>query len=185
MVSFTQEELEKIIELCSQHLSEDERVTHFVETGTYKGWTTRIASQLFSSVHSIEINLNLHKEAADYLKDCANVTLYHGDSLTTLQHIANTLKDKHVLWFLDAHQSGPDTSNNGIHVPLMRELETIMCNSHEPKVIIIDDVRLFSNAWDWVGITFKSIDDIIMKSSPNSKIVFKYCANDRYMLVVK
>lgn len=133
---------------------------NFIETGTYMGDTCVIASEIFENVYSIEIVEKLYIECVKRMRTerLGNVHLYLGDSVETIPEIIEELEGTTV-WFLDAHQSGPDTGNNGVEwVPLMKELDLILSlKDVTGDLIIIDDVRLFDNAWDWKGITEKNI----------------------------
>jgi len=82
-----------------------------------------------------------------------------------------------TMFFLDAHQSGNDTSNNGKNVPLLDELNIILKNNYYPCIIIIDDVRLFDNYWDWKGITVQHILNIFGNRLKDHSI-----SNDRMII---
>jgi hypothetical protein len=153
---------------------------NFIETGTYKGETSRLAASCFETVYTIEIVPELYeyslKKAVD--ENFSNIQSYLGDSLVCLPRICKQLKDPSI-FFLDAHQSGPDTSNNGKWVPLMEEIDIILSNVDEntPHLFIIDDVRLFSKHWDWENISENTIYERF--SSHNKNVNTFYVENDR------
>lgn len=158
-------------------------IENFVETGTYKGNTSRLASKLFRNVFTIEIVKELYLESVQKAKEenINNITFLFGDSLQKLPIICDTmLTSGNTLFFLDAHQSGPDTSNNGKWVPLMEELEIILSKINSPTLFIIDDVRLFSKFWDWDGISEKSISQLF--SEHGKQINLFYVSNDRLII---
>lgn len=163
-------------------------ISIFVETGTYLGNSTKEASFVFDKIITIEINEQLYNKAIDFCDDVIkekNIIFYLGDTLNLLPNIVNTIKEscESCMWFLDAHQSGIDTSNNGIHVPLLLELDIILSKLYKKvnHIFVIDDVRLFSNAWDWSDISFQSIHSIFKKY--DIPIKKQYIKNDRFILI--
>lgn len=157
----------------------------FIETGTYKGDSTAEAAKLFPNIHTIEINETLYNELNRDNIQSNNAHFHFGDSVEFLPKIAKEVNENYNFWFLDAHQSGPDTSNNGQHVPLLRELEAILENKKNVStdIFVIDDVRLFSKYWDWDHVSITSITDIFDKY--NVEIADMKIANDRLVLFPK
>lgn len=146
---------EEIVSILSKHPIYG-KIKTFIETGTYKGETSIIASKFFT-VYTIEINEERHIEAKEKYNH-SNINFYLGDSVEILKKFQENPMP--TMFFLDAHQSGNDTSNNGKNVPLLDELDIILKNNYYPCIIIIDDVRLFDNYWDWKGITVENIVNI-------------------------
>lgn len=160
-------------------------IKYFIETGTYKGDTTLMAAEHFLEVYTTEIVPLLYEgsklRAID--KGINNINFLLGDSVELLKKIMPRL-DGGAVFFLDAHQSGCDTSNNGKnHVPLFQELEVILDRNIGPSIYIIDDLRLFDKFWDWKGISEKSILDIFSKNGHIVDISFE--KNDRYYVLTK
>lgn len=168
--SLTEEELGDVI-------SKAPGLTVFVETGTYHGSSTSVAAKLFDRVFTIEINRALYEKSFDrFVKEGTlgkKVFPLLGDSVLLLPQIMDAIKGP-ALFFIDAHQSGSDTSNNGICVPLYEELKAIIAKAEPGSVYIIDDVRLFSAAWDWEGITPSKILEKI------GKVKDSYVKDDRF-----
>ncbi|MHA2091642.1 MAG: hypothetical protein ACW98K_12370, partial [Candidatus Kariarchaeaceae archaeon] len=104
-----EEEIKEIVSLFS-----GVNIKYFLETGTYKGESSRAASKIFYGVHTIEIVESLYQESKKKALEMgiSNITHYHGDTLKLLPEIVKNLQAS-TFYFLDAHQSGPDTSNNG------------------------------------------------------------------------
>lgn len=170
-------ELREIFTLSRQN---PEQYKNFVETGTYHGDTTREAEKLFPNVYTIEINETLYSQTKPALKEHTHA--YLGDSLKILPTLIEELNGPTV-WFLDAHQSGYDTSNNGKNVPLLEELDIILNGSLKcNQLLIIDDVRLFSNAWDWAGIT---TNNIVERCSLTRRVALNFVYNDRFIVVLE
>jgi hypothetical protein len=157
----------------------DPSTSTFIETGTYVGWTTLVASDLFQTVHTVELSPLLVEQASIRCKGRTNITFHIGDSLQVLPIILPPSGD--VVVFLDAHQSGSDTCNNGTWVPLMDELRIIsewVKTRKDATVVIIDDVRLFNAHWDWAGITVQSVREMLHADE-------SYVQNDRMNLIIK
>lgn len=152
----------------------------FVETGTYKAVTTMEMAKHFKIVFTTEINKKLYEESKEKAKEIKNIGFLLGDSVKLLDNIMPKVKDGAV-FFLDAHQSGSDTSNNGVkHVPLFEELDTILKYDLGPSLFIIDDYRLFNKFWDWEGITVSSI---LKKFEEKRKVTSNFVENDRLYIV--
>jgi hypothetical protein len=160
-------------------------IKNFIETGTYKGATTLMAAKKFDKVYTTEIVPALH----EYSKNIAvkegvtNIEFMLGDSVELLKLICPQVLDGGV-FFLDAHQSGGDTSNNGKnHVPLFQELDVILSHKIAPSIYIVDDLRLFDKFWDWAGITPETI---VNKFKEHGHEVDSYFSqNDRFYVLTK
>lgn len=154
----------------------------FIETGTYKGYTTRLAARNFDLVHTIEIVKALSDEAQRIgdSEDLINIVYHVGDSLVILPEIVKRLPVEAV-FMIDSHISGPDTSHNGILVPLLEELDIILKNYNKRSIFIIDDVRLFSKYSDWKGISY----DTILDKFKDREIELCFENNDRFIIGVK
>jgi hypothetical protein len=160
-------------------------IKNFVETGTYKADTTIMASNLFKYVYTTEIVPLLYENSKKLAeeKKINNITFLLGDSVELLKDITPKVLEGAV-FFLDAHQSGSDTSNNGIdHVPLFKELNIILSHKLGPSIFIVDDFRLFSKFWDWDGISTESILEKFKISNHNIDTYF--VSNDRFFIFTK
>ena len=114
-----------------------------VETGTFRGTTTRKLAPLFESVATIELSATLHRRAEVSLGDLPNVQVLQGDSAQRLTELSDPRVP--TLYFLDGHWSGGSTSGVEDQCPLLRELATIG-SGHPDDCILIDDARLFTSA---------------------------------------
>lgn len=160
-------------------------IKHFVETGTYKGDTSILASKHFKHVHTIEIHEPLHLESKARCSDLGitNINFILGDSLEKLNTVMDTLNGDGAVFFIDAHISGSDSGwNQKTRVPLMEELEIILQQKIGPSVFILDDVRLWKSirAWDWVHITNQSIVDKFKEHSV--PVISYYEKDDRFFV---
>lgn len=153
------------------------KLDNFIETGTYKGDTTLLMSKYFNKVYTFEIVKQLYEEAKEKCKEQNNINFYLCDSKSILPVLVPEIKGDSI-YFLDAHQSGPDTSHIDIEVPLLQELECILTNNiNKNIVIIIDDIRFFTcedhlKPHDWAHISIDTIEDLI--NSNNHKIINKF-----------
>lgn len=163
---------------------------YFIESGTYLGHSTHAASHLFEHVYTIELKHELSFHAQERCKDRTNISFHIGDSVNILPVICDIILPLHngsYVWFLDAHQSGSETSNNGKWVPLMDELR-ILCkkisqyNNEQRHIFIIDDVRLFGEHWDWKEVSIQGICKTIYENGLNIKS--KNILNDRFIIYI-
>ena len=115
-------------------------IRHFVETGTFRGQTTRWAAGCFERVTTLEMNEQFYLEACASLSPLGNVEVMKGDSAETLQHVVSAL-DGPALFWLDAHSGGGFFAAED-YCPLLRELQAIN-TSPTQHVILIDDARAF------------------------------------------
>ena len=161
-----------------------EAIKYFVETGTYKADSTIMASQHYTHVYTTEIVPALYEGSKNRAKNegIENITFALGDSVKLLEDIMPKVKDGAV-FFIDAHQSGGDTSNNGKNVPLFEELGVILRANVGPSMFIIDDVRFWKgkekSAWDWDHVSEDLILDLFLEY--NYKLIAFFVKNDRFL----
>ena len=160
-------------------------VSNFVETGTYKGDTSLMAAEHFDKVFTMEIVEDLYRGSMERAarEGVTNVSFHLGDSLEVLPKILPQVEDGAV-FFIDAHQSGPDTGNNQKHlVPLFEELDLILSRDLGPSVFIFDDVRFWEGqrqpAWDWAHISVKKILD----KFEGLFVIDSFVSNDRFFVL--
>jgi len=116
----------------------------FVETGTFKGNTTRWASEVFPRVHTIEKFRANYEEARASLADRPNVTCHLGDSANTLPGILSQFSSDSLFFWLDAHFCGTGSAGEVGQCPLLQELDAL--RERPGDVVLIDDARLFLSA---------------------------------------
>lgn len=144
----------------------------FIETGTYIGETVDMVlkTNLFKTIHTIELNEQLWQDATEKYKNEESVILWQGDSIDRLKSIVESLKGPATFW-LDAHASGNLVGGKSGGSPVLDELDIIASSPIKTHTIIIDDCRLFgSNEWSFV----KKEDAIerIMKINPDYNIYY-------------
>lgn len=138
-------------------LSRLNSVKTFVETGTFRGGTTRWAAAHFEKVFTIERAPTIYELNAPDLGRFPNVTALLGDSRRVLPEIVSALGDQPAVFWLDGHWSGADTAGESDECPLLGELAALS-GRHE-DIILIDDARLFlsapprpHNPTEWPGV---------------------------------
>lgn len=118
--TFIHTEIAKLVKLFN--------VTSIIETGTYKGGTTKRLLE-FCPVTSIESDLNNYNESRRNLNGF--ITLIHGDSSKVLKdHTPIYPNPEKVLLFLDAHWAD--------NWPLLAELRQISELEIKPVIVIHD-----------------------------------------------
>ena len=122
------------------------RADAFVETGTFMGGTTLEASQIFSSVHTIELSKELYLKARPRFAGRDHIRTYQGDSGKLLPDILKTVEGKVVFW-LDGHYSEGVTAKSETNSPILEELRAIKNANVSDAIILIDDLRMFPNSW--------------------------------------
>lgn len=116
-----------------------------IETGTYKGQSTREFSKLFNEVLTIELSKELSEIAKQNNVDCKNITYFVGESSKLLESVVSGVTTSYML-FLDAHGSGGDTvfsPNIGrFGSPVLEELDAVKAKL--PSILAVDDLSDFT-----------------------------------------
>lgn len=146
--------------ICTRHTQTPPRV--FIETGTYKGKTTRhaLSLDLFDDVRTIDIHDGNYRLAVEQLQPLG-VKCYHGDSAVVLPHLAREITTP-VVFFLDAHwgTQAPDIGGKDKPLPLWVELDAIAARGVAGDIVIVDDVKTFGKALptrEWMHVSLQSI----------------------------
>jgi hypothetical protein len=116
-------------------------VDTFVETGSAHGGMTVKACGLFSSVYTVELNTALFNETSQKVKGRANCR--NGKSVDFLKELLPTIKDKPIIYWLDAHYSGDETSGIEEQCSLLDEIKIINSRREDKDFIFIDDAHTF------------------------------------------
>jgi hypothetical protein len=164
------------IEQTLRNYSKDYNLDTFVETGTFNGVTTEIASKIFKHVYSIELSEKLYCAAQEKFKSYTNVTCMQGDSPDVLVGLIENISED-ALFFLDAHWAGDLSVRGTSDSPLLRELSILAKRNYTNNdLIIVDDVSFFNQKgqkqfgvgssyfpqggvfeWDWSDINISSV----------------------------
>lgn len=127
--------------------AQDFGMKFFVETGTYKGDTTKamLMSGLFDEIHTIETYEDRYERAKRRFQGHPSVHCWHGDSGKMMPQILDYIAGPCLFW-LDAHHSGKQIARTPglIDTPLMSELAYVLEHQFaEQHVILVDDARYF------------------------------------------
>ncbi len=167
----------------------------FVETGTYFGNGIQLVKNDFNEIHSIELNEKFYYKAKKRFENNNKIKIHLGDSAEVLDKLINNF-DCPVLFYLDAHYSGGETSfgkEDDKGCPVLRELE-ILGKRKQKDIIIIDDMRLMGKK-SWGGIEgdnvypltlydFEHVTINSIKSSFGKDVKIHQCSDfDRIVLI--
>lgn len=143
------------------------RDSAWIETGTYRGETTKFLSSFSPFVHSIEPDNKLYQKASERFKKYPNIEIHHGTSEEILPQILKGFEDDCNFW-LDGHYSGENTYLGEKHYPITEELEAIQNLMAKEKnvTIFIDDVdNLLSFSEKYISET--DLKDVIRWAENN------------------
>lgn len=116
-----------------KNIIKDNNITTVIETGTYRGYTTKRLAEMVETVYTIEINDEYFFESGQHLVKLPNVRRALSSSPIYLKTLLNPelslIKEK-LLFFLDAHW--------GNVCPLLDELQVIADAKIKPVIVIHD-----------------------------------------------
>ena len=152
-------------ELASVH-----GITHAVETGTYRGVSTRLLADHFDQVTTIELSRPMAWLARILLATRRNVRVLQGDSGELLRPASSP-----TLYWLDAHWSSGITAGEENECPLLDEIR--LTSPGDPNdCYLIDDARLFlepppppHKVAHWP--TFEDISAVVREERPNHALI--------------
>jgi predicted O-methyltransferase YrrM len=117
-------------------LVKDMNIDCIIETGTYRGTTTAFLAETFPTlpVYTVEVEFKNYLQSEENLKEHKNVKMILGSSEKVLEDLVPTLKDKRILFYLDAHWEE--------YWPLLDEFEAIRKSCKDNCCIVIDDFKV-------------------------------------------
>ncbi len=123
-----------------EELIHDHKIEQVIETGSFRGCTTRELSRMVKHVYSIEVVEENFKAALVECFGLSNVAITKGSSEKVLPHLIRSLEyPANKLFFLDAHWQQ--------YNPLLDELKVIATYlSGKPPVIVIHDFKVPGNS---------------------------------------
>lgn len=132
----------------------------WVETGTYRGTTTRELAKHATRVISIEPDPVLCAKARLKLQQLNNVTVVHGLSEEILPEILSTIEGNVCFW-LDGHFSGGVTFKGPQDTPVREELSVIasFISRFDNVVVLVDDIRMFEQGGP--TLTYPSVESLV------------------------
>lgn len=116
----------------------------WIETGTFKGDTTKFLSSLGGNVHTIEPAQKYYDRAVKKFAAKSNITVHNGTSEQILPKLLPSLSGDMNFWF-DGHYSAGSTFQGETDCPVLVELQTLDANrgNYGQVTVMIDDVRCF------------------------------------------
>jgi len=109
----------------------------FIETGTYKGNTTLMASKYFLNVFSIESEKDIFFLAKKRIGKNIRIRLWQGKSEEVMPEVLKFCGDKRCTFWLDSHPMEPTPM---VNAGLEKELEIIRgYGKRDDHIILIDD----------------------------------------------
>jgi len=120
-----------------------------IETGTYWGNMIYAVKDLFEEIYSIELDVELYKQAKRRFAAFNHVTILHGDSGEVLKDILPSITRPCLFW-LDGHFSADITAKGALETSIQKELLSIFAHQlAQSHVILIDDARWFTGTGDY------------------------------------
>ena len=117
-----------------------------IESGTYRGTTTKRCVPEFHKIVTIEIDESLARDAKLFLKNNSNVEVVQGDVIDCLPAILEKQDMQNILVYLDGHFSGGVTGKGKADEPACDAVNLLSKYRHKLSAIIIDDFREFGRS---------------------------------------
>jgi hypothetical protein len=118
-------------------LQKETHIDAMIETGTCEGITPWRLQDCFRKILTVELHAGLFESASKRLGEIPNVRQYFGSSRTMLAQMIKDAQSERILFWLDAHSSGPHTADDGDVLPFELETITKLCPC---ALIVIDDM---------------------------------------------
>ncbi|HWI91653.1 MAG TPA: hypothetical protein VNT20_10285 [Flavisolibacter sp.] len=135
-------------QLAIEYYKNKHSIEVMVETGTYLGEMVLAQKDNFKKIYSIELGMDLWKNAEKKFQKYAHIKILQGDSGKVLREIVTKLDRKTIFW-LDGHYSGGITAKGDKNCPVYEELDAIFNNNKWGHVLLIDDAREFKGVGDY------------------------------------
>tara|TARA_B110000908_G_scaffold169781_1_gene227678 strand:- start:881 stop:1519 length:639 start_codon:yes stop_codon:yes gene_type:complete len=143
----------------------------FIETGTFKGDMVDMLKYSFKKLISIELGVDLFKNAKKRFINDNNVFIKQGDSGYVLPNILLDVNETAIFW-LDGHYSAGITARGDKDCPIFMELDAIFQNQIHNHIILIDDARYFNGTGDWPSIN--KLTEYVKTKNEHYKVEIKH-----------
>ncbi len=140
-------------------LQADRAIEVAVESGTWKGDTTRILEPRFRVVYTIEINPEAWRKNVQKFAG-SSVQFWFGDSVECVRKLSGLYDRDPVFWYLDAHDIGPRLGIVYEKFPLWDELKVIR-DRDQRDTVVVDDVHAFGRKGEWEGVSIPAILELM------------------------
>jgi hypothetical protein len=154
-------------------LRKEHSCVNYFETGLFDPRTDisskKALSAGFEKVYSIELRKEWVDLGMEIFKEDIASGRYHlisDDSSNMKDHFDEAILKKKTMFFLDAHVDNADIHNYKRKCPLLDELDAIKSLERKDHVILIDDLRIFSQPFPWGENSYgdiKFLDEIQRK----------------------
>lgn len=138
-------------QLVIKELQQKTQYNILIETGTYRGDMVHAQIDNFRQIYSIELSLELCKNARRRFRKYPHIEILHGDSGLVLDKITVLLSEPAIFW-LDGHFSGGVTALGDTQCPIYGEIDAIFKEGRFKHVILVDDARCFNGTGDYPSI---------------------------------
>jgi hypothetical protein len=119
-------------------ISQVANIDTLIETGTCEGITPWNLRNDFRKILTIELHEGLFESASKRLNELKNIKQYFGSSKNLLEQMIKDAQTQRILFWLDAHSSGPHTADDGDPLPFEIKTITSLCPG---ALVVIDDMR--------------------------------------------
>lgn len=121
-----------------------------IETGTFRGVTTRRCVRHFSHVYTIELDEALARDAKRRLSRFRNCEVIEGDATLEIQKLLQRPDvGGDLLFFLDGHFSGEGTALGASAEPALDVIRFVARHKARVAGVIVDDFREFGCQPGW------------------------------------
>ncbi|MEO6719114.1 MAG: hypothetical protein ABIN67_02070 [Ferruginibacter sp.] len=155
-------------------------ISTLVETGTFMGYMVEAQKKRFETIISIELGVELFKNAKQRFLNDKNVTIVQGDSGKVLPELLKKVTGPAIFW-LDGHYSEGATAKGNKDCPIFEELDAIFSNSNYDHILLIDDASHFIGIGDYP--TIEQLTDFIRRRNAKYKVEVN-CDIIRYTIQV-
>ncbi|MFZ4772923.1 MAG: hypothetical protein ACOYK9_02905, partial [Chlamydiia bacterium] len=141
------------VALLFAYLKEQYDIDVAVETGTFQANTTAFLGSLFDEVHTFELDKSSFLAAREALEEISHIHCHFANSGTDMGKILESIKDKRVIFYLDAHWNE--------YCPLLDEIRQIAKTHKDNCIIVIDDFELPGEIIGYRECTMDGIRDVL------------------------
>ena len=145
--------------------------TTLIETGTFMGDMVDAQKTRFKNIISIELGVDLFKNASKRFRNDKNVLIVQGDSGKVLSKILLDINEPAIFW-LDGHYSAGATAKGDKECPIFEELSSIFSSKKFNHILLIDDARCFIGKGDYP--TIEKLTEYIRSKNEKYQVEIKH-----------
>lgn len=134
-----------------EEIQKKHRYNVLVETGTYLGDMVEAQRKNFRRIYSVELGVELWKNAARRFRKYPHIEIVQGDSGKVLDKITAQLEEPAIFW-LDGHYSAGVTAIGDTECPIYGEIDAIFRGQNFKHIVLVDDARCFDGRGDYPSI---------------------------------